>query len=420
MICPNCKQEIPDHSAFCPECGKQLEGIHNSAAQTAPEKSIRMEKKQIKIVIGVLVASCLLLFAASKLMKPTIYLNEYISVAFEGYDTVGTAVTEFDTEKFRNKYKGKLPSDFSDEYISYKLNKSSDLSNGDTVVLTWDCDDERALSRYGYHMKHEATSFSVTGLTEIGTFDPFDGIDITFEGISGNGKAILTGNSTSVVAQELTYSLDVDNHLTNGDMVTVSATNYGSDPTRYCIENYGLKPTSFTKEYQVEGLDEYVTSLSEITDESLSQMQQQATDVLSAYTAKSWDKDEEVFQGADYMGAYLLTTKDAEAYRDKNCLYLVYRVKIEHSYEHSDTTYHNVDEMYWYVAYKDLLIGAEGTVTVDVLSYDTPSNQVKFYPDPDYRYYWWYYGYATMDELFNDVVTANLEKYNYEDGILTE
>lgn len=374
-------------------------------------------KKPIAIAVGVLLV-LLVIFAISKAIKPTINLGDYISVTFTGYDTVGEATVEFDSEKFKDKYKGKLPSDFSEEYIGYHLDKGSDLSNGDTVTLTWDCDDERALSRYGYKLKYEETVFSVTGLAEIGTFDPFDGIDVAFEGISSDGTAVVVGSPTSEAAQDLDYSLDINYSLTNGDTVTVSATNYGADPTDYCIETYGLKPSSFTKTYTVEGLAEYVTSLSEITDESLAEMQQQAMDVLNAYVANSWGEDA-VYQGASYMGAYLLNTKDTDSYGDKNCIYLVYNVKAEHSYE--DTAYHNTDEFYWYVAYNNLVANNDGTVTVDVLSYNTPSGRVRFHPDPDRQYWYWEYsGYSTLEELFNDAVAKRLAEYSYEDGILTE
>ena len=77
--------------------------------------------------------------------------------------------------------------------------------------------------------------------------------------------------------------------------------------------------------------------------------------------------------------------------------------------------------MYWYIEYTDLAVNADGTVTVDITSYDTPSDRVKFYPDPDRDYqYWWYPGYASLDDLFEGVVTANLAEYNYEDGITAE
>ena len=419
MICPNCKKVIPDHLSFCTECGKKLEGTNKPATKTSQKKG--SGKGKLPIIIGIVVLLVLLIvFIAFKLIKPTIDLNEYISVTFSGYDTVGEADVEFDTEKFKENYRGKLPRDFSEEYISYDLNKSDDLSNGDTVTLTWDCDDERVLSRYGYKLEHEDTSFSVTGLMEIGSFDPFDGIDVVFEGISSEGEASLTGSPVSAVAQELDYSLDKDDSLSNGDTVTVSVTYHNSDPTNYCIENYGLKPSSFTKTYTVEGLAKYVTSLSEITDESLTQMQQQAMDVLSAYVANSWGEDE-IFQNASYMGSYLLTTKNMDHSDVMNCIYLVYNVKVEHSYENGDKVYNNVDDIYWYAAYSDLIANADGTITVDVLSYDTPSNHVEFHPDPDRQFwYWWYYGYATLEELFNDAVTTNLAEYNYEDGILTE
>lgn len=423
MICPHCKKEIPDASAFCPECGKKLEAAGQPSEQKQPKAPFKLSKKQLTIAVGVL-AVLLIVFAASKLIKPSINLNDYISVSFTGYNTIGEAELTFDTEKFQDKYKGKLPSDFSDEYISCQLDKSDDLSNGDTVVLSWDCDDERALSRYGYKLKYEETPFSVEGLTEIDTFDPFEGISVAFDGISTQGTAVLSGEPTSIAAQDLDYSLiflgESLESLSNGDTVTVYATYRNSDPTRHCIETYGLMPTTVAKDYTVEGLGEYITSLSEISEDGLAEMQTQAMDVLNAYAAKSWDEEEEILQDASYVGAYLLTAKDEDSY-EKNRLYLVYNVKIEHFYEYYDTSYHNVDEMYWYIEYTDLAVNADGTVTVDITSYDTPSDRVEFYPDPDRDYqYWWYSGYASLDDLFEGVVTANLAEYNYEDGITVE
>ena len=170
MFCQNCGKELPDDSAFCPECGAKLEAQEsqpkvvsqendsgtkacincgaripidsrfcpecrtkqndsaipqmqpkvqanrNNQQQLPVQKPLTPEeqeklKKRNKI-IGITVASalgvCLIIGLLSAFIKPTINLNKYLEVSFDGYDTVGRATVEFDVEQFENDYEKKL------------------------------------------------------------------------------------------------------------------------------------------------------------------------------------------------------------------------------------------------------------------------------------------------------------------------
>lgn len=427
MICTHCKKEIPDNSAFCPECGKKLGQVE---AQTEilpdPMQSEKTDKKaRKKLLIGIAVGVCVIaviVFVALKFIKPTVDLNKYVSVTFSGYDTAGEATVEFDKEQFQKKYKGKLPSDFIDEYVTYHLDKKEDLCNGDTVVLSWECDDEKA-EKYGYKLKHEDSSFSVTGLTDIDSFesfDPFEGIDVVFEGVSGEGFASVVGVPKLRVAQELIYSCDKMDEICNGDVITLSVTYGLENPTIYCIENYQLRPSAVTKTYTVSGLDEYVAELSDITDTSWTELQKDAQKRLDTYVEDYIYADGETFKEAVYKGSYLLTRKPENSYGANNALYLVYELQIAHYKEYENMTYDKIDNVYWYVRYTDLFMGVDGAVKIDQLTGYTPDNYVSIHPDGSQYDGWGYNGYLSMDDLFEDTVTENQESYYYEDGILKD
>ncbi len=408
MICKNCKNEIPEDSMFCPECGAKQDDME--MYESMPKKS-KGWGKIITVLGGVLIVGAVVA-AAFVLIKPTINLNDYVTVFFEGYDTVGRAVVEFDTDTFQSDYKGKLPGSFSEDYLDWNLDKSSDLSNGDAILLTWDCEDERVLSRYGYKLEYEDVSFTVSGLQEIKEFDPFEGIEVTFGGISPNATAEVTGEPLEEAAKNLNFTLDRNKNLKSGEIVTLSATIWGGDPADYCVRTYGMRPNPLTKTYTVDGLSKYATSSTEISDEALEKMKTQAQEIFNEYVEDSW-AESEIPKAFTYVGNYFFTLKGEETYSSHNKLYLVYHVQIEHIYE--DQSW--IDEMYWYVQYSDLLVGPNGEMTVNTMDYRTPGNQVKFYKNGNSWNYWWYYGYLTLDELQENVVTNNSRDFTCEVGM---
>lgn len=468
VSCVNCGKPIPADSKFCPECRapqsdtplmrqqsrvmRVQSAYVNRQQPSGEEGKIKKRNKIIGIIVGIALGLCVIIIALSFIIKPSINLNKYVTISFEGYDTVGDVVVSFDTEKFDADYGKKLSSITGkkntsgiSEYVSDKekpifdyydissgtakflsdcvngeLDESFGLSNGDVVEYTWDCDDEKALSMYGFKLKYEDIKMTVEDLEEAETFDPFEGIEVVFEGIGPDGSAYIDGEPVAEAAQDLGYELDYNTGLSNGDSVTVTVSLYYDDPVEYCIQNYGMIPSPLTKTYTVDGLDSYIKSASDISEDSLDDMQAQAEDVYNAYIAKNWE-DGEALQSFTYIGNYLLTSKKSDDWGDNNILYLVYKAQVKNTCSDDDGTYNKTNDIYWYICYYNLLVNTEGVITVDITHYTTPRD--RFTIDSGIHSGWWgtksweYYGYQTLDELYKTVVISNSELYKHEDNI---
>ena len=452
--CTNCGCKIPEDSAFCPECGKRVEKevVHvqikpkeqkvrqePKKIQRAPRDDARLKKrnKMIALCAGIALGLCVIILVLSAVIKPSINLNKYTTVSIDGYNTVGQATMTFDYEKFEddygkkltniirkkriNSYQGSAARQFLSDCVSGALDKETGLSNGDVVTYTWHCNDEIARSTYGYKLKYENIEVKVKKLEKAKKFDPFEGMQVTFEGIAPNGSASMEGNPSEAAAQDFNYELDKSEGLSNGDTVTATAYMYDEDATDYCLQNYGMVPESLTKTYTVSGLDSYVSKISEISDESLKEMQSQAEDVYNADIAQNWSESEKL-KSLTYIGDYLLINKDDEDYwGSNNILYLVYKAQVEDTYSKESKTYTETNDIYWYICYYDLLVDSDGVTTVDVTSHGTPSSSVEIRVDETDDSWggktWYYDGYKTLDELYKAAVTSNLESYKHEDNV---
>lgn len=75
-------------------------------------------------------------------------------------------------------------------------------------------------------LKYEDIEVKAEKLEEAKTFDPFEGIQVTFDGVAPNGYAYVEGNPSASAAQQFGYELDKSEGLSNGDTVTVTACMY--------------------------------------------------------------------------------------------------------------------------------------------------------------------------------------------------
>jgi hypothetical protein len=172
------------------------------------------------------------------------------------------------------------------------------------------------------------------------------------------------------------------------------------------------------KNYTVEGLGNYVSSIDELTDDAITSMKKQAQDTLTAYAANTW-RTGQVLGDMEYLGLYLLTPKSSDYSTDNNQVILVFKVTANDSID--DYNVYNESTYYYTTTFYNLVAMPDGTVTVDLTRYSTPNDnfsRVVQYGERSWEYYtYYYYGYETFDTMFNKSVTAKVEKYNYVSNV---
>lgn len=367
--------------------------------------------------------------------KPQINLNDYAEISVKGYDTVGIPEYTFDYEAFTKDWAKKLSrnksiidqSEYSadicglliDSYINGEFDKDDSLSNGDTVVYSWDCDDDGFYEATGYKLKYSDISTKVKDLKEAKTFDPFENISIEYSGMAPYGTARVVDNSSEQYSYYMNYAINKSESLSNGDKIVVSVSAYGSsDINTQCIEDFEAIPSTLDKEYTVEGLQSYVSSAAEIPDGTLETMKSQVEDKLTAYAANYWD-DDVTLKNLEYVGNYLLTAKKSTGYYDGNRCIIVYKVTAHVSIPDKD---YSKDYSYYYgLGYNDIIIEADGNCTVDYSNdYDNYVN-LKFDTGIDNgwfsTYSYSFNGYKDIPSLYKEYVTTQAEYYECENNV---
>lgn len=288
--------------------------------------------------------------------------------------------------------------------VSYDISPKENLSNGDEVIVTAQINNE-AVEKYKIKFEAKEKKFVVEGLPEVQTIDLFENIDVTFQGIAPDATAAITDANTDYFVYTQ-YALDKKNNLNIGDIVTVTA-KYNKEE----LLSAGYVAENDTKEFMVSSIPKYVTELSEIPDDILGKMKKQIEDAMLAQVASKWAEKESLSE-MNYVGSYLLKLKNG-MYGDKsNYLYIIYKIDVENS---TDTF-----SFYTYGCFGNLIILEDGTCSVDLSSYQTPSGVALFgtvsgeaFRKGDY----YYFGYEDIESLFNNCVTANIENYEYESNV---
>lgn len=383
---------------------------------------------------------------------PTIDVSKYMTISADGYNTVGKLNISFDTEKLEKDYGKQITTRFKKQmknlkddtyglssltaslYDGYEADlfaetcatgsadKTKGLSNGDVVTYTWDDNSDEAEEAFGVKVKYTDITYTVSGLASVNTFDAFDGVDVEFSGISPDGRATVNSLPTAAEAQGLYYTLDENSGLSNGDTVTLTV-HSNRDDFSDCISKYGAMPQATEKTFTVAGLNEYVTSADTLSDSVLVSLQNQAEDVFKSYAAQRFSNGQ-TFKGMTYLGNYILTPKNKDSWGDKDRIVLAYQVTVHHDYTSElNTTYDADDSFFWYITFNNVSKDADGNIASGLNDYDTPTTFVKI--DSGVQKYsfssstetWEYYGYASLDSLYNAAVNQYVENYNHQDNV---
>ena len=304
-----------------------------------------------------------------------------------------------------------------EDTVTYEIDKKDGLSNGDTVTISAKIGS--AAEEYAFDLVGTDITVTVAGLEEVEEFDPFDGVKVTYDGFAPNGTAKISGGDSSI-----SYSLDKNEGLSNGDTLTVSAS-ANCDADEYA-RNYGKVLSETEKTFTVEGLASYAMSVEDIPQATLDKMQAQALDSINAYGA-SWESDShddtKEMGEPELLGYYFLSGKEGFSVSPYNEIYLVYKITntmnaLKRGGD-GQTKEQGQETYYAYYRYSDIILLADNTCSVDFSKGEMNEYQTK----SDYGYeffgatFYWFKGYPDLDSMFNECVTQKISNYNYESTV---
>lgn len=238
-------------------------------------------------------------------------------------------------------------------------------------------DEETAKDVVGVSLKGKDISVKVKELEKVETFDAFAFLEITYTGISPNGSASIRNLASDGNLAKLNFSADRTNGLANGDTITVTVNS--ANNANYMIELFGALPESKTKKYTVSGLSAYVSKLEEISSDCYVKMKGQGEDLMRARAA-GW---------VDYTDLHALDHDTGADF-----------------------------DYYWYAKFHNVMILADGTVSVDLTDTEIPGHGGWFTSGEDFkRGGLSYRGYEDLDTMFNKKVTQFVGEWNYENTV---
>ena len=451
-FCGKCGAKNDDDAKFCCKCGAALNNVsvtkpesqavsNNTASEkissidfkNAGEALKKIPTKTIGIAGGaVAVLLIAIIFAVNH--KPTIKLDNYVTFEQTGYDGYGEVSASIDWEAIEEKYGKSIkftskakedygallsmftPIDALEECVDIEFEQDGGLSNGDEVVYYWDIDEDLSVD-LDCKVKYKDGTVKITDLAEVGKFEAFDDIEVSFSGIAPNGVATVEYSGEELVINSYDFDIYPDSGLSNGDVISVSI------PERYvqgCAERCGKVPENLEKEYTVEGLQSYVTERSQITEDAIDKMQKQGEDVYKAHAAQNFSDGEEL-ESLTCVGDYLLTAKNYDGWGYSNIFYMVFRAQVHNTISRSKQTYDKVNDIFWYIEFDNLMVDENGDIDVDVTQYSKPIDTFVIDSNVSNGWFgtkeWYYYGYKSIDDLYENAVTTKIDSYNHEDNI---
>ena len=404
------------------------------------------------ILLGVIAAGIFILLG---LRKTEVDLAKYLEVECEGYNGFGRVEAHFDQDKFVKDYKDKLKpnkklksmikeyDDLDDlaDSADIKFSKGKDvarlfamiyaangefeenekltsdtLENGDVLIYKWnfetkEMNEEDALefAKKAFNVKLVTSDVEVevSDLEDIEVFDAFKDLEVEFNGMAPNANASISKYPSDT---NLDYSISNNTDLSNGDKVTVTASYWGGED-EYAKE-YKRIPESTTKEFTVEGLDEYVTDVSSIKAEDLNPLSSICRDKIVSEVADQ-RQDFLSVDSINFDSAYLLTAKNKNnSYKNK--IVMIFKVTLKCSSSKHGTEYYSYFTNF---AFKNAVRTGNGDIIVDDSYPDTAYDSVNFEYDADNRGWgqsFWLKGYENYDRMFNDAFTRNVDEFKYE------
>ncbi len=401
----------------------------NNADSPAP---IKKKKKPLIIVLVIILILAIAGIGGFLYYRSTrvVNLNDYISVEFTGYDTVGTLTFTIDDEAWKEIYdKSNMSTKSSktekadyakrklNDEISYSFDNETNLSNGDEVNLTWDIDTESIKKEFGVKILFEDVTYTVEGLEDVEVFSPFDDITVAYHGLNGDAEIAITINSDADIYSKCAFTASKTSSISVGDEITITfdydGYNYDADDfTTYCAENFGMIPSETEKTYTVDSVGRYAQYTNDFSDDSLAELQEAAEEFIDEFEYY-WEYDTSL-TSAEYKGIYVQYADGSNRYFEEgNIIYLIYEITANCENSSGDNESYT---FYQYVAYTDVIAHDDGYVIFDS-DESVISSNIFQYDSEELDDYFKFYGYASIEDFEEDMIEP-IESYVSTDSSL--
>ena len=316
-------------------------------------------------------------------------LQNYTIVEFEGTEGSGVAAIKLDEEKlatdiaknngmdieemkdmdlafdaFSKLFKDGTVSDAVKlisviSSIDIGVDKPTGLSNGDTVTIRYQFNEELGKD-IDVEFIGEPMQATVSGLTEVQEIDPFDDLEITFEGTSPNAYITLNNKQTlGEVMNFVWFEVERFDGYKLGDTVTVKLMGYDEQAF---TESYGVKFSQTEKDYTVEGVDAIICDTEELEQGAVDIMRAATEEYINQYFSDSSRSKYISATDIQYEGYYILANKSPDVWYGHNQVFMIFSAKVsslEKKKQFKPST------VYMPVQYIDVKRKADGTYEVD-------------------------------------------------------
>ncbi len=155
--------------------------------------------------------------------------------------------------------------------------KQESLSNGDSVKIKATYPETDAKNEKIKFTNTEFT-YAVSDLRDAIVIDLFADIELEYKGISPNAEVTVSNHSKDLFVRNLDYHCSPYNELRIGDKVVVTVEANREEAER---EGYIL-PDVLTKEYTVDGIDEYLLDFNDLDAATKEKMKKLGSDLLES------------------------------------------------------------------------------------------------------------------------------------------
>ena len=439
--CSNCGAELQENSKFCTTCGTKVEEQQVAAApvveaapvaeaatetETAataaapvqepvnsaysmPAQPVAKEKKPVNkklfIILGAALLALIICIAVAVIVANVVkhkkeieaktikFKEDYITVTYEGYNSMGTAKVQINREEFQKvayKAMGYAKNSKSDkaaeEYleliygIDFQVDKTN-LSNGDEITIKVVADKD-VMDDVDVILKDVEFKYSVEGLKNVTMYDPFEDIKLNLSGFDGD-VYFDWDYIGSEALDDYSFSCNDRYDHSIGDTVTLTIDSYDVE---YLLEYHDIVVTVTEKTYTIDKANKYITSLDEISDDTLDAMKDDAEyEIEDEYDSYFYDCSIDSY---DYIGMYMFDKIDG----NNNYVYLIYEGTVSSDDDNFDPV-----TVYMAVRFTTLIDKIDGTQTFDSYAYFV------YHTEDIAGTYDYIYGYLSERDLFEDI-----------------